>query len=321
MKKPFALLIAAGLSVAAPMTPAQEPWPSMPITVVVPYAPGGVTDTIARLIAPLLKDSLGQSVVVENKAGGGGLVGTEFVAKSKPDGYTLLMMIEQGTIAPALYHNDAYDPLKSFAPITLMATAPQVIVAHPSFPANTLAEAVASAQTQPMFYASSGNGTAHHLAMEQLKQLTKAKFEHVPYKGGGQAIADLVGGQVKLGIIGVAPALPYIKAGKLKALAVTSTSRIGVLPDVPTIIESGVPGFETFNWFGILAPIGTPQPIIDKLHAAVVKAMTSPDLAARWAGMALQVKTSASPAAFSRFISEDLRKWPPIIQAGNIKAG
>lgn len=321
MNKSFAWLIAAALSALAPMTPAQEPWPSMPVTVVVPYAPGGVTDTIGRLIAPLLKDSLGQSVVIDNKAGGGGLVGMELVAKSKPDGYTLLMMIEQGTIAPALYHNADYDPLKSFAPITLMAKAPQVIVAHPSFAASTFAEAIASAKSTPMFYASSGNGTAHHLAMEQLKQITEAKFEHVPYKGGGQAITDLVAGQVKLGIIGVAPALPYIKAGKLKALAVTSASRIAVLPDVPTVIESGVPAFETFNWFGILAPIGTPQPIVDRLHAAVVKAMNNPELASRWAGMALEIKTSASPGEFSRFIADDLRKWPPLIRAGNIKAG
>ena len=320
MNRPFTWLTAAAFLALAPLALAQEAWPSRTLTIVVPYAPGGVTDSIARLIAAPLKESLGQSVVIENKPGGGGTVGAELVAKSKADGYTLLMVIEQLTIAPALYHNDALDPLKNFAPITLMAKAPQVIVAHPSFTPNTLTEAIAAGKPQSVFYASSGNGTAHHLAMEQFKLLTKANFEHVPYKGGGQAITDLVAGQVKLGIIGVAPALPHIKAGTLKAIAVTSTSRIAVLPDTPTVIESGIPNFETFNWVGIVAPIGPPKAVVDKHHAAIVKAMTSPELAPRFAAMSLEIVTSPSPADFSRFLAEDQRKWPPIVQAGNIKA-
>jgi tripartite-type tricarboxylate transporter receptor subunit TctC len=320
MSRLFYWLATAAFLALAPLALAQDAWPGKTITIVVPYAPGGVTDSIARLVSPLLKDSLGQSVVIENKPGGGGTVGTELVAKSKADGYTLLMVIEQLTIAPELYRNEALDPLKNLAPITLMAKAPQVIVAHPSFAPGTLSEAIAASKPQSVFYASSGNGTAHHLAMEQLKLLTKANFEHVPYKGGGQAITDLVAGQVKLGIIGVAPALPHIKAGKLKAIAVTSTSRLAVLPDTPTVIEAGIPNFETFNWFGILAPIGTPKPVIDKLHAAIVKAMNSPELAPRFAAMSLDIVTSPNPADFSKFLVEDQRKWPPIVQAGNIKA-
>ncbi|HVZ42344.1 MAG TPA: tripartite tricarboxylate transporter substrate binding protein [Ramlibacter sp.] len=313
--------VAALLALAPLFAFAQESWPSRPITIVVPYAPGGVTDAIARVIAPELGASLGQTVIVENRAGGNGLIGTDFVASAKPDGYTLVMMIDANTIAPSLYPKLNHDPLKSFAPITLLAKAQQIIVAHPSFAPNDLKSLIetAKAAPTPIFYASAGNGTSHHLGMEQLKMLTGMKLQHVPYKGGGQAIVDLLSGQVKVGIIGIAPALPHVKAGKLKAIAVTGRQRSPVLPDVPTVQEQGVAGFESFNWFGLLAPAGTPQAIIARLHDATLKVMTNPALVQRFAAMPVEVSTSAAPADFARFLAEDVAKWPPIVRAANVK--
>lgn len=300
---------------------AQDNWPARPVTIVVPYAPGGVTDNIARTIAPRLTEALKQPVLVENKAGGNGLIGTDAVARAKPDGYTLVMMIDTNTIAPSLYPALNHHPLNSFEPITLMATASQIIVAHPSFaPANfreMLARAKSSAD--PIFYASSGTGTSMHLGMEQLRMLTGINVQHVPYKGGGQAITDLLSGQVQLGIIGIAPALPHVRTGRLKALAVTGQKRSLVLPDVPTVREQGLPGFESFNWFGLLAPAGTPQRIVERLHAEVVNVMRSPELAERFEKMPVEVTTSATPAAFAKFLADDIARWPPIVSAGNVK--
>ena len=322
MKPTFRWLVAAALAALGSYASAQEAWPSRPVTVVVPYAPGGVTDAIARTIAQPLSQALGQQVLVENKAGGNGLIGTDFVANAKPDGYTLVMMIDTNTIAPSLYPKLNHDPLKSFTPITMLAKASQIIVAHPSFAPNTLQDLIATARTAstPIFYASPGNGTSHHLGMERLKLMTHAKLQHVPYKGGGQAVTDLLAGHVPVGIIGIAPALPHVKAGKLKALAVTGQKRSPVLPDVPTAQESGLAGFESFNWFGLLAPAGTPQPIINRLHAEVVKVMRSPELAERFATMPVEVTTSERPADFGKFMAADVAKWPPIVKAANVKA-
>jgi tripartite-type tricarboxylate transporter receptor subunit TctC len=315
--------LAALLLAACAGAPAwAQDYPTRPVTIVVPYAPGGVADGISRIIALRLSDQLGQQVLVDNKPGGGGNIGTDFVANSKPDGYTLVMMIDTNTIAPSLYAKLNHDPIKSFAPITMVAKASHVIVAHPSFPPNTLQEMISYARARPgtVFYASSGNGTSQHLAMERLKLAADIKAQHVPYKGGGQAITDLVAGQVPLGIIGIAPALPHIRSGKLKALAVTGAKRSPVLPDVPTAIEAGLAGFETFNWFGLLSPAGTPTPVVDRLHHEVVKIMRDPSLADRFGGMSLDVTTSPRPADFGRFMVEDIPKWPALIKAGGIKA-
>jgi tripartite-type tricarboxylate transporter receptor subunit TctC len=313
-------LVAIAIAALASLAGAEDAYPSRPLTIVVPYAPGGVADALSRAVAQPLGEALGTPVLVDNRAGGGGLIGTDYVAKAKPDGYTLVMMIDTNTIAPSLYPKLNHDPIKSFAPITLLAKAAQVIVAHPSFAPNTLQELVALSKSKPkpIFYASSGNGTSHHLAMERIKLETGAKLQHIPYKGGGPALIDLVAGQVPVGIIGIAVALPQIKAGNLKALATTGLKRSPVLPDVPTVAESGLEGFETFNWFGLLAPAGTPKPIVDRLHGELLKIMHSPAIAARAAAMSLEITTSPTPGDFRRFMVTDIAKWPPLIKAAHI---
>jgi tripartite-type tricarboxylate transporter receptor subunit TctC len=299
---------------------AQGVWPSRPITLVVPYAPGGVADALARIIAPKLTAALGQSVIVENKAGGNGLIGSDYVANAKPDGYTIVMMIETNTIAPSLYPKLAHDPLKDFSPITMLGTASQVILAYPTFPANDLNELIAKTKGSPtpVFYASSGTGTAFHLGMEQLKKQTGMNLQHVPYKGGGQAITDLLAGQVPLGIIGIAPALQHVKAGKLKALATTGKTRSPTLPDVPTVAEQGVGGFESSNWFGLLAPANTPKPVVDRLFTETVKVVREPAITERFAELPVRVEVSASPSDFGKFMAADVDHWRKIVKENHV---
>lgn len=314
-------LLAALACAFATAASAQATWPAKQITLVVPYAPGGVTDVIARMIAEPLGERLGQRVLVENKPGGAGMIGTDQVADSAPDGYTLLMMVDTNTIAPSLYPRLKHDPLKSFAPITLLAKAPQAVVAHASFPAKSLPEliAVGKSSAKPLLFASAGNGTSHHLAMERIALESGIKAENVPYKGGAQAINDLVAGQVGFGVIGIAPVLPHVATGKLKVLATTGAKRSPLLPDVPTVAEAGLAGFETFNWFGLVAPAGTPQPVIDRLHREVVGIVQRPDVVKRLADMSLEITPSRTPAAFGSFIAEDIAKWPALIRAADVK--
>lgn len=313
-------LVSTLASVATPPAAAED-YPTRPIVIVVPYAPGGVTDVLTRIAGNRLGELLKQPVLVENKPGGGGLVGTDFVARSNPDGYTLAMMIDTNTIAPSLYAHLNFDPIKDFAPVSLMAEAPQVIVANPNFPPNNIQELVAYAKTRPdtIFFASPGVGTSHHLGMERLMSLAGIKLHHVPYKGGGQAVNDVISGQVPLGILGVAPTLAQIKAGTLKALGVTSLQRLPALPNVPTVAESGFAGFETFNWFGLLAPAQTPAPIVQKLHDEIVKVMHDPTLKQRFDALSLEVVTSKDPDDFRRFMIDDARKWSEIVKASGVK--
>jgi tripartite-type tricarboxylate transporter receptor subunit TctC len=314
-------LTAITLVSAAALPVAAQDYPTRPIMIVVPYAPGGVTDVLARVAGNKLGERLGQSVIVENKPGGGGLIGTDFVARSQPDGYTLAMMIDTNTIAQSLYPHLNYDPIRDFAPISLMAEAPQIIVANPSFPPNNIRELVAYAKTRPdtLFFASPGVGTSHHLAMVRLMLRAGIKLHHVPYKGGGQAVNDVISGQVPLGILGIAPALPQLKAGTLKALGVTSLQRLPELPNVPTVAESGFPGFETFNWFGLLAPAQTPAPIIQRLHDEMVKVMHDPTLKERFDALSLDVVTSKDPDDFRRFMIDDAKKWSEVVEASGVK--
>ena len=301
------------------VTSAQS-YPAKPITIVVPYAPGGVTDVLSRIFAHKLSEQMGKQVTVENKPGAGGNIGTDFVARSAPDGYTIVMMIDTNTIAPALYAKLNSDPIKDFAPITLVAIGAHIIVAHPSFPGNTVKDLIDYVKQHPGEpYASSGNGTAQHLGMELFKMMTGVNLQHVPYKGGGQAIIDLVGGQVKVAILGIAPVLAFVKAGKLKAIAVTGEKRSSTLPNVPTVMESGVPGFSTLQWFGALAPAGTPAPIIARLHAEFLKAAQDPGVVEKLAAISLDVRTSPTPEDLTRFMKEDMPKWPPIVKAAGVK--
>ena len=229
---------------------AQTAWPEKSVRVVVPWAPGGITDIVAWLLAQKLTASLGQQFLVDNKGGAGGNIGADIVAKAPADGYTLMVLGDNNTIAPALYAKLNHDVVKDFAPLALLVTGSHILVAHPSLPVNNVRELVDYAKKHPkeLSYASPGNGTAQHLGAELFKAMAgNLDITHIPYKGGGQAIGDIVGGQVKLGMLGLAPAIPHLKAGKLKALGVTGRKRVAILPDVPTIAESGLPGFETLD--------------------------------------------------------------------------
>ena len=300
---------------------AAQDYPARPIRWVVPYAAGGASDMLARTLTERLGALLHERVVVENRPGGGGNIGSDIVAKSAPDGYTLLQFTDGNTISPGIYPSLPYDPVKDFTAITLLATGPHVVVAHPSLPANDMRALIALAKARPgeLAYATAGIGSAQHLAGEMLNRDAGIKLLHIPYKGGGQAIVDLVGGQVKLGIMGMAPALPHIRTGKLKAIAVTSRQRSPVLPDVPSVAESGVPGFESVQWFGVTAPAGTPAAIVERLHRDIATAMKSPEMAERIAAIGAQAVVD-SPAAFAAYIAEDVRRWGAISKAMGIKA-
>ena len=296
-----------------------QPYPNKPVTIVVPYPPGGVTDVVARLFAQKLSARMSVPFNVENKAGAGGTIGTDFVSRAAPNGYTLGMMIDTNTIAPALYAKLQSDPIKDFSPISLLAVGQHIIVAHPSFAPTTVNELIEYAKRRPGEpYASSGSGTAQHLGMELLKLKGGVNLTHVPYKGGGQAITDVVGGQVKVAILGLAPVLPFLKSGQLKALAVTGEKRTPILPNVPTVAES-LPGFATLQWFAALAPAGTPPEIIQRLHKEFVEAAQDPEIVQKLAAVALEVRTSPMPADLTRFMEQDLPKWPPLVKAAGLK--
>jgi len=315
-------MLALSAAVLALVAPAgAQTWPSRPIRLIVPHAPGGVTDTVARLVAQPLGEALGQSVVVENKPGASGLLGTESAAAAAPDGYTFVMFVDVNTIFPSTVKQLNHDPLKSFAPITVLGRGSHVIVAHPSLGVSTLPELVAYAKKNPgtLSYASPGIGSPQNLSMETIKNATGIDLTHIPYKGGGQAIGDVVSGQVKVGVLGMAPALPYIRSGKLMALAVTGGARVALLPDVPTVAESAVPGFETAQWQGISAPAGTPPAVIKRMHDELVRIMGKPQLVERLAAIGMDNTTSATPDDFSRLIAAELQRWPAAVKLAGIQ--
>ncbi|HEU4352625.1 MAG TPA: tripartite tricarboxylate transporter substrate binding protein [Burkholderiales bacterium] len=299
-----------------------QPWPSRPIHIVAPYAAGGAMDLTSRSLAAVMSETLGTQVVVENRTGAGGLVGTDYVARAAPDGYTLLMYADANAIAPAIYKKLNHDPVKDFAPITNTILGTHIIVGHPSVPANDLKELIALAKKgdSKLTFGSPGTGTPQHLAGELFKQQAgKLDIPHVPYRGGGQLIVDLVSGQVPLGLIGLPPTLPHIKAGKLKVFAVTARTRSRSLPDVPTVEEAGLPGYETIQWFGPVAPAGTPKPVIDKLFQHFVQALKNPAVVERLTKAGLEVSPSASPEAYGEFIRGEVARWPAIVKAAGIE--
>ena len=269
----------AALAAFATLAHAQTPYPTKPIRIVVPFPAGGTTDILARAVAQRLTETLGQPVVVDNRPGAGGNIGAELVAKAAPDGYTLLMgTVGTHAINASLYAKMPYDHVRDFAPVILVAGVPNVLVINPALPVNSVQELIAYGKANPgkLNFASSGNGTSIHLSAELFKTMTGVQMAHVPYKGSAPALVDLMGGQVQLMFDNLPSALPQIKAGKLKALAVTSAQRSSALPDVPTVIESGLPGFEASSWFGLLAPAGTPKDIIAKLNGEVAKWLATP---------------------------------------------
>ena len=310
----FFLFGAAGPAIA-------QAWPAKPIRIMVSYAPGGVTDIVARSVAQPLGDALGQSVVVENRPGAAGVIGTEIVAKSPPDGYALLLFVDGNSMMPAAIKGLQHDPVKSFAHITLLGRGSLVLVAHPSFPANTLQELIQHAKRNPaeVSFATPGKSGPQHLSFESIKTLGGFRAEHIPYKGGGQAIVDVVAGQVRIGMLGMAPSLPHIKAGKLKAIAVTGRERSTLLPDVPTVAQSGFPGFEVAQWQGLVAPAGTPPAVIARLHAELVRIMRMPAIVEKLAAIGMENSTSATPEEFTQWVQKETSRWPALFKAAGIQ--
>ena len=318
----ISLLARLALAALLPMTAHGQEYPTKPVRLIVPFAPGGVMDLTARSIASPLGEALGQAVVVENRPGGGGNIGTDAVAQAAPDGYTLLMAGDNNSIAPALYAKLNHDVMRDFAPISNLVTGAHIFVAPLSLPASSIRELAALAKARPgaLSYASPGNGTAQHLGGEMFKLMAGGlQITHIPYKGGGQAIGDVVGGQVSFGVLGLAPVIPHLKGGKLKALGVTGKRRVAILPDVPTIAESGVPNFETLQWYGVVAPAATPAPIIARLHAELLKAARTQAFVDRLTAAGMDVVTSPQPEDYQRFIRDDMAKWPAVVKAAGAR--
>ena len=280
----LALAVALGSALGSGAVWAQA-WPAKPITLIVPFPAGGTTDVLARALGERLQTALGQPVIIESKPGAGATLGADLVAKAKPDGYTLLVGAVHHTIASSVYKKLPYDFQKDFAPITEIALVPNVLVVNASTPARNVAELVALIKAQPgkHNYGSNGNGTAQHLIGTQFQNLTGTEIQHVPYKGSGPLATDLLGGQISMSFDTVTPVLPHIKAGKLRALAVTTARRSGALPDVPTLDEAGLKGFDIGTWFGVLAPAATPKDVVARLNAEMVKIIKSPDFGKRMA--------------------------------------
>jgi len=306
-----------------PPAPAQTPdaWPSKPIRFILPFPPGGPTDILGRIVADRLTANLGQPVVIENRGGAGGNVGAEAAAKSAPDGYTILLVSNPLAISPSLYTKLNYDPQKDFAPISLLATVPNVMVTNPSVPAQTLQEFIALAKSKPgaMNFGSGGAGTSNHAAGELFNIVAGVKLVHVPYKGVNLAMNDVLAGQIHLVVIGVPAAGPHIKAGRLRALAVIAPQRLRALPDVPTVAEAGLPNFEVTTWYGVLAPAGTPKAIVGRLNAELGRIMHSPELKDRLAAMATEPATG-TPEEFADFIKRETAKWGEVVRQAGLKA-
>lgn len=291
-------------------------YPSKSIRMVVPFPPGGPADILSRAIGQKLTESWGQQVVVDNRSGAGGIIGSDIVAKATPDGYTLLMgFVGTHAINPSLYTKIPYDNVKDFEPVSLVATATIILVLHPSVSATSVGELISLAKSKPgeLTFGSPGNGTPQHLAGELFNTMAGVKMVHVPFKGAVPAIIDLLGGRILLIFSSAPPALPHVKTGKLRALAVTSAKRSYVAPDLPTISESGLPGYEVINWYGVLAPAGTQKAIVAKLNPEIVKILNMPDVKERLSAVGIET-FSSTPAQFAAFIKDETAKWAKVVK-------
>ncbi|MBI3043872.1 MAG: tripartite tricarboxylate transporter substrate binding protein [Betaproteobacteria bacterium] len=311
----------AALLMIQPETASAQAYPQRPIRLVVPFAAGGGTDIAGRIVAQKLTSALGQSVIVDNRGGAGGVIGADIVAKASPDGYTLLMAANGPlAVAPHVAKKMPYDPLKDFGPVSLVAIIPSIVVVHPSLPVRTIKELVALARAQPgkLNFGSPGRGTTNHLAMELLKTSANIQMTHIAYKGTGPAISDLIGGHVDL-LSGDMPALlPHVKSGKLRALAVTTSKRSALLPDLPTVSESGIAGFESSGWFAILTPANAPDAIIQRLNAEMLKAIATDDMREKLSALGAE-PTSSSPEQLRVHLGEQLAKWGKVVKSAGIK--
>ncbi len=317
-----ALIAVGALAGASPAALAQaQNWPNKPIRLVVPFAPGGGTDAFARPLSRFLTQQLGQSVVVDNRAGAGGTLGAEIAAKSPPDGYTFLVGAVHHTIAVSMYPKLGYDLQKDLVPVTVLSYVPNVVVVHPGrVPVKTFAEFQKHVSANPgkLNYASAGNGTTHHLTVELWKTITRSFATHIPYRGAGPAMQDLLAGQVDFMFDGLATSLPQIKGGKLVPLAVTSEKRSPSLPEIPTLAELGVPGYEARTWYGVWAPAGTPKEIVTRMHQEIVKAMATSELKETWRTLGAD-PGGLSPEEMARFVDSEIRKWAKVVKDSGAK--
>jgi tripartite-type tricarboxylate transporter receptor subunit TctC len=316
------LAIVLGWILAATAAQAAEIYPSKPIRMIVPYPPGGASDIIARMLGQKLSGSLGQPVVIENRAGAGGNIGADAVAKAPADGYTLLMgNIGPNAISPGLYKTLPFDPIKDFTPISLVSAVPIVLVVHPSLPIKTIQDLIALATATPgrIAYASAGVGSSNHLAMELFKSMAKVDLLHVPYKGGGPAMTDLIGGQIGIAFDTLPVVLSHVRSGKLRAIAIAGTRRSELLPGVPTVAESGLPGYSTSSWGGVMGPAGMPPAIVSRLNAEIIKVLKQSDFRERLAAEGIEVMGS-TPDEFGSFLKAEISKWTNVINTAGIKA-
>ena len=321
MKNTLCGIAALLASALAPPPASAQAYPDKPIRVIVPVPAGGTPDVVARMVTPGLSALLGQQLVVDNRGGAGGLIGAETAAKAVPDGYTLFFSSPGSlTILPHLQKHVNYDTLRDFAPVSLVAIGPFLLITHPSVPAKTVKELLALAKAEPgkLNYASAGNGAANHLAMELFKSMAGVNITHVPYKGAPQAVTDLIGGSVNLMFNSIPPAIQHIKSGRLRLLGVSTAKRSPQLPDVPTVSEAGVAGYESITWFGLLVPAKTPPAIITRLHRDLVKVVLAPDLRAQFEVQGYDA-VGGSPAQFSAFIRAESEKYAKVVKISGAK--
>lgn len=314
------LLKAAAFLMALTATAAAQDYPTKPVRLIIPFPPGGSNDVVGRMIATQLSEKLGKQVIVDNRAGAGGVIGTEVAANSPNDGYTLLIISIAHAVNPWLYKL-TYDPIKSFTPISILASGPNVVAINPQLPVNSIKELIALAKKEPgkLAYASAGVGSFQHLGGELFKLEAGVDLLHVPFKGGGPSMIDVIGGHTKIVFSSLVQTTPHLKSGKLKALATGGDKRSPVLPDVPTVAEAGVPTYRAVNWWGIVAPAGTPQPIIARLHKAISEVQNATAVREQFAREGADI-VQMSPEEFGKFIESEMVKWGRVVKEGKIKA-
>ncbi|MBI2225948.1 MAG: tripartite tricarboxylate transporter substrate binding protein [Betaproteobacteria bacterium] len=315
----FAMVFYAALLATAEGAVA-ETYPSRPIRFIVPQTPGGTSDIVARMVAQKLAEAVKQPVVIDNRAGASGTIGTAIAAKAPADGYTIVLAYTVHTTSAALYAQLPYDPVRSFATVTILATAPLLLVVPPRVPATTVAEFIRVAKTapRPLTFGSAGNGSGGHLAGELLKVMAQVPLAHIPYRGTGQAITELIGGQIDFMFAAIIPIQPHVKSGRLRGIAVSSTRRSVTAPEIPTVAESGLEGFEYIGWYGVLAPAGTPGAVIARLHAEFVKILQLPDLRERLLTDGAETMGN-SPAEFAAFLKAEMERWARVIKQAGAK--
>jgi tripartite-type tricarboxylate transporter receptor subunit TctC len=320
MKKTMLKAACAALTLFAAFTAAAADYPSKTIKWVVPFPPGGAMDVMARALGDKLAQSMKQPVIIENRAGAGGVIGSGIVAKADPDGHTMMIVSIGHAVNPSLYPKLNYDPAKDFEPVSLVGIVPNILVVNPSVKANSVKELIAQAKAEPgkLSYASAGTGTTVHLAAELFASMAGVDIMHVPYKGSSPAVTDLMGGQVNMMFDSVSSAKPYIESGKLKALAVTTSKRSSIFPNVPTMAEAGLKGYELSGWYAVFVPAKTPKPIVDRLNRELLKALKQPDVRQRFASIGAEV-VGSSPDELGKYLQSETIRWAKVVQDRNIK--